>query len=220
MSETPAASAEPPEERLAERLAASPKPGRSTIAAALHELANVDRAVYGAIASTPDDDARRAAASPVRARQQLGALARDRGGIFAVGGKRGTPRGPHRRRRDRPQLRRREPAHEDRQQASPPGPGDRRRPGGALGDDADQHVVPIGPLGLGVRVRGRGRGGAARPGGAVASARRRRRLLARPHRRALPRRCDRGSSSGRRSGRPRHSPREPCTGAVTARRTG
>ena len=89
MSETPAASAEPPEERLAERLAASPKPGRSTIAAALHELANVDRAVYGAIASTPtttlDEPLRRLSGLANNSALWL-AIA---GGIFAVGGKRG-----------------------------------------------------------------------------------------------------------------------------------
>jgi undecaprenyl-diphosphatase len=87
--ETPTASAEPPEERLAQRLAASPKPGRSTIAAALHELANVDRAVYGAIATTPtptlDEPLRRLSGLANNSALWL-AIA---GGIFVVGGKAG-----------------------------------------------------------------------------------------------------------------------------------
>jgi membrane-associated phospholipid phosphatase len=43
----------PPEERLARRLEAGATPRRSAVAAALHELAEVDRAVYRTIASTP-----------------------------------------------------------------------------------------------------------------------------------------------------------------------
>jgi len=43
----------PPEERLAARLEANPTPKRSAAARALHELAEVDRAVYRAIAGTP-----------------------------------------------------------------------------------------------------------------------------------------------------------------------
>jgi membrane-associated phospholipid phosphatase len=89
VDETPTASAQPPEERLAERLAASPKPGRSTIAAALHELANVDRAVYGAIASTPtptlDEPLRRLSGLADNSVIWL-AIA---GAIFALGGRRG-----------------------------------------------------------------------------------------------------------------------------------
>jgi membrane-associated phospholipid phosphatase len=45
--------AKPPAERLAERLDAHPTRRRSTLAAALHELGEVDRAVYRAIAATP-----------------------------------------------------------------------------------------------------------------------------------------------------------------------
>jgi undecaprenyl-diphosphatase len=89
VSETPAASAEPPEERLAERLAASQGPGRSTIAAALRELANVDRAVYEAIADTPtttlDEPLRRLSGLADNSVLWLTIA----GGIFVVGGKRG-----------------------------------------------------------------------------------------------------------------------------------
>ena len=44
---------EPPEERLAGRLEANPTPKRTAAARALHELAQVDKAVYRAVASTP-----------------------------------------------------------------------------------------------------------------------------------------------------------------------
>ncbi|HET9542891.1 MAG TPA: hypothetical protein VFP02_07405, partial [Acidimicrobiales bacterium] len=43
----------PPEEWLARRLAARSGQRRSAVAAALHELAETDRSVYRAIASTP-----------------------------------------------------------------------------------------------------------------------------------------------------------------------
>ena len=89
MSDVPTSSAEPPEERLAARLAASPKPGRSTIAAALHEIANVDRAVYGAIASTPtptlDEPLRRLSGLANNSMLWFAIAA----GIFVVGGKSG-----------------------------------------------------------------------------------------------------------------------------------
>ena len=47
------ASREPPAERLAQRLGTGSSPRRSVASAALHELAEVDRAVYRAIAGTP-----------------------------------------------------------------------------------------------------------------------------------------------------------------------
>ena len=50
---TPTASAEPPEARLAQLMEARPTPRRSVAAQALHELAEVDLAVYRAIAGTP-----------------------------------------------------------------------------------------------------------------------------------------------------------------------
>lgn len=73
---TPAA---PPEERLAERLEARPTPGRSAAAAALHELAAIDRAVYRAIAGTPtptlDEPLRRLSALANHSKLWLGAAA-------------------------------------------------------------------------------------------------------------------------------------------------
>jgi undecaprenyl-diphosphatase len=89
VSETPSASAEPPGERLAKRLAASPRPGRSTLAAALRQVANVDRAIYRAIADTPtptlDEPLRRLSGLANNSALWLAIAA----GIFVVGGKRG-----------------------------------------------------------------------------------------------------------------------------------
>jgi undecaprenyl-diphosphatase len=89
VSETPTASAEPPEERLAQRLEASPRPGPTTLAAALRQLADVDRAIYRAIAGTPtpalDEPLRRLSGLANNSVLWLAVAA----GIFAVGGKAG-----------------------------------------------------------------------------------------------------------------------------------
>lgn len=53
MSDAPETPTGSPAERLAARLETRPTPTRSTAAAALHELAQVDLAVYRAIAGTP-----------------------------------------------------------------------------------------------------------------------------------------------------------------------
>ena len=79
----------PPEERLARRLEASPTPRRSAAAAALHELAQVDRAVYRAIASTPtptlDEPLRRLSGLANNSKLWLGVA----GALFALGGRTG-----------------------------------------------------------------------------------------------------------------------------------
>jgi undecaprenyl-diphosphatase len=79
----------PPEERLADRLAATPGPRRSALAAALRELGEVDRAVYRAVAETPtptlDGPLRRLSGLANNSALWL-AIA---GGLFVLGGKRG-----------------------------------------------------------------------------------------------------------------------------------
>ena len=89
MSERPSPAAPLPEERLAHRLAATPSPRRSALAKALEELAEVDRAIYRAIAETPTPTLD----APLR---RLSGLANDSGlwlaiaaGLFLVGGDRG-----------------------------------------------------------------------------------------------------------------------------------
>lgn len=79
----------PPEERLARRLEASPTRSRSAAAAVLHELAEVDRAVYRAIANTPtptlDDPLRRLSGFANHSKLWLGAA----GALFVLGGRTG-----------------------------------------------------------------------------------------------------------------------------------
>jgi len=89
VSDTPSPAPPPPEERLAHRLAARPTPRRSALAKALEELADVDRAIYRAIADTPTPTLD----APLR---RLSGLANNSGlwlavaaGLFVVGGKRG-----------------------------------------------------------------------------------------------------------------------------------
>jgi membrane-associated phospholipid phosphatase len=89
VSETPSPVPPPPEERLAHRLAATPTPRRSALAKALKELAQVDRAIYRAIADTPTPTLD----EPLR---RLSGLANNSGlwlaiaaGLFLGGGKRG-----------------------------------------------------------------------------------------------------------------------------------
>jgi undecaprenyl-diphosphatase len=78
----------PPEERLAERLVAGPTPRRAA-AAALRELAEVDRAVYRAIASTPtptlDEPLRRLSGIANNSKLWLGIA----GALFVFGGRTG-----------------------------------------------------------------------------------------------------------------------------------
>jgi membrane-associated phospholipid phosphatase len=78
----------PPEERLAERLETRPTPRRSA-AAALRELAEVDRAVYRAIASTPtptlDEPLRRLSGIANNSKLWLGIG----GALFVFGGRTG-----------------------------------------------------------------------------------------------------------------------------------
>jgi membrane-associated phospholipid phosphatase len=82
-------SPEPPEERIAQRLEASATPRRSAAAALLHELAQVDRAVYRAIASTPtptiDEPLRRLSGIANHSKLWLGAA----GALFVLGGRNG-----------------------------------------------------------------------------------------------------------------------------------
>jgi undecaprenyl-diphosphatase len=79
----------PPEERLARRLEASPTRRRSAAAAALHELAEVDRAVYRAIANSPtptlDEPLRRLSGLANHSKLWLGAA----GALFVLGGRTG-----------------------------------------------------------------------------------------------------------------------------------
>jgi undecaprenyl-diphosphatase len=78
-----------PADRLAERLEARPTPRRSTAAAALHELGQVDRAVYRAIAATPtptlDEPLRRLSGLANHSKLWLGVA----GALFALGGRAG-----------------------------------------------------------------------------------------------------------------------------------
>jgi membrane-associated phospholipid phosphatase len=78
-----------PAERLAERLEERPTPRRSAAAAALHELAQVDLAVYRAIASTPtptlDEPLRRLSGLANHSKLWLGVA----GALFAFGGRTG-----------------------------------------------------------------------------------------------------------------------------------
>jgi undecaprenyl-diphosphatase len=77
---------QPPEGRLAERLESRATPRRSTIAAALHELADVDLAVYRAVAGTPtptlDEPLRRLSGAANDSKLWL-AIA---GALFVLGG--------------------------------------------------------------------------------------------------------------------------------------
>jgi membrane-associated phospholipid phosphatase len=79
---------EPPAERLAKRLEAGATP-RYSLAAAFHELADVDRAVYRAIASTPtptlDEPLRRLSGLANHSKLWLGAA----GALFLLGGRSG-----------------------------------------------------------------------------------------------------------------------------------
>ena len=81
-------SQEPPAERLAQRLEASATP-RASAAAVFHELADVDRAVYRAIASTPtptlDEPLRRLSELADHSKLWLGAA----GALFVLGGRTG-----------------------------------------------------------------------------------------------------------------------------------
>jgi undecaprenyl-diphosphatase len=78
-------SSAPPAENLAERLEARPTPHRAA-AAALHELGAIDRAVYGAIASTPtptlDEPLRRLSNLASYSKLWLGVA----GAMFGLGG--------------------------------------------------------------------------------------------------------------------------------------
>jgi membrane-associated phospholipid phosphatase len=78
-----------PAERLAERLKERPTPRRSAAAAVLHELAQVDLAVYRAIASTPtptlDEPLRRLSGLANHSKLWLGVA----GALFALGGRTG-----------------------------------------------------------------------------------------------------------------------------------
>lgn len=82
-------SPEPPEERLAQRLEADATPRRSAAAAVLHELAEVDRAVYQAIARTPtptiDEPLRRLSGIANGSKLWLGVA----GALFVLGGRSG-----------------------------------------------------------------------------------------------------------------------------------
>ena len=147
----------PPAARLAEVMEARPTPRRSVAAQALNELAQVDLAVYRAIAGTPtptlDEPLRRLSGLANHSKLWLGTAA-------ATVCARRTQRakgGSDRARRGGRQLGPRQPADEVGQQTGTPGPRHGGRARGAPRTDAVLHLVPVGPLGVGVRVR-RGRG--------------------------------------------------------------
>ena len=79
----------PPEERLAAVIEAHPTPRRTAAAQALHELAQVDLAVYRAIAGTPtpilDEPLRRLSGLANHSKLWLGVAV----AMFALGGRRG-----------------------------------------------------------------------------------------------------------------------------------
>lgn len=89
---TPAGDAppvQPPSERLAERLEASPSPPDPTLLRALRELADIDKAVYRAVAATPtptiDGPLRTFTSAADHSKVWIGAAAV----LFAVGGRKG-----------------------------------------------------------------------------------------------------------------------------------
>jgi undecaprenyl-diphosphatase len=89
VSEHPEPRSLPPEERLAERLEAHPTPRRSTIAQALHELGQLDVAVYRAVAETPMptlDEPLRTVSNLANNSKLWLAIA---GGLFVFGGRAG-----------------------------------------------------------------------------------------------------------------------------------
>ena len=77
----------PPEERLARRLETDPSPRRSAVASILHEVAEVDRAIYRAVASTPtptlDEPMRRLSGLANGSKLWLGVA----GALFVFGGR-------------------------------------------------------------------------------------------------------------------------------------
>jgi membrane-associated phospholipid phosphatase len=79
-------SSAPPAEKLAERLEAKPTPHRTAAAVALQELGAIDRAVYGAIVSTPtptlDEPLRRLSNLASHSKLWLGVA----GAMFGLGG--------------------------------------------------------------------------------------------------------------------------------------
>jgi membrane-associated phospholipid phosphatase len=79
----------PPAERLAVRIAASSTRRRSTAAATLHELADIDRAVYAAVAGTPtptlDEPLRRLSGLANHSKLWFGVAT----ALFALGGRAG-----------------------------------------------------------------------------------------------------------------------------------
>ena len=79
----------PPEERLARRLETAPSPRRSAAASILHEVAEVDRAIYRAVASTPtptlDEPMRRLSGLANGSKLWLGVA----GALFVLGGRSG-----------------------------------------------------------------------------------------------------------------------------------
>jgi membrane-associated phospholipid phosphatase len=85
----PHPSAEPPAERLAERLEARAEPPRPILMAALHELGQIDRAVYRAIAVTPsptlDEPLRRISTLANNSAMWIGVA----GALFVAGGRTG-----------------------------------------------------------------------------------------------------------------------------------
>ena len=161
---------------------APPRPGW------LRDAERVDLAIYAAIARTPtpalDNAMRRLTRTADYSQLSLGAAA-----LMAVaGGRRGrraalsglasvgvTACG----RQPRPEAPR-----------GPPAARPRRRPcsSGATREDADLDFVPLGPLGDRIRLCERGRSSVPACLDTPSRSRRARRLLARPHRRSLPRR--------------------------------
>ena len=110
----------PPAARLAEVIEAHPTPRRSVAAQALHELAQLDLAVYRAIAGTPtptlDKPLRRLSGLANHSKLWVGVAA----ALFALGGTQRTKGGGDRARRSGHQLGRGEPADEAGEQTGAP----------------------------------------------------------------------------------------------------
>ena len=119
----------------------------------------------------------------------LEALDRDRRGTLALRRSERPARGAQRAHRARGYGDRRQSRLQARRPPSPPGPG--RSAACTTGADAQLALVSLGTQRRGVRLRDRSRRRAARCGDPAACACDGRRLLARPHRRSLPRRRDR-----------------------------
>ena len=164
MSETPEVPDEsaPPAARLSSRLEPSGGIQERGFEPILHELAELDLAVYRAIATTPtphlDEPMRRLTGLADHSKLWLGVAAV----MATVGGRHGPSRGHGRRRRPGRELVDRERAVEARGSPHPPRPRGRAGAAGTPGRDAGVDVVPVRSFGVGFCLRVRGRVGICR----------------------------------------------------------